>query len=563
MIANDFIAELRAALEAREHDRVRGMCRGLADDLRAGSVEVTERDAGRILAFLKANRCFRELVGVSAVMSRTWPDSPRIRRLHAQGLIEEGHRSDQPELLDQALDLLERAVSEPDVPPDELDEAWGLIGRVHKQFYVSSVRSSAGPRIESMNSALAAYAHGWERSRETWHGINLVALLARARRDGLKPESPWDDGMLAREILARIEERMDDGKADLWDYATAMEASLALDDAPTAIAMAETYVRTGLAAGRDEFEFASTLRQLKEIWELDPDGPAGAAILPMLEAVVLDRGLRSPDGSGSVALESMSVHRIRSAETFTRLERVFGSDAFVTTRWLNLLFDRLQAIGSVTTRSGRGVGTGFMVRGPVLSTELGDDWYFITNSHVVTDDEAVIEKAPPGRQPCRPREVRITFELLFEQEPREYGVAEVIWSSPPEECDVSILRLDGDFYEDGVESYPVSFQLPHPSTRPRLYIAGHPGGGSLQVSMHDNHLIDFDDLRIQYRTPTNPGSSGSPVFNDEWDLVGVHHAGSAEMPRLDGSGAHEANQGVRLTAILAALEQVLRARRRG
>ena len=562
MTAADFLAEVEHALAGRQRERVGKLCLGLANELRSEAIVYSERDARRILGFLKTNRCFRELVRLGAVLSRSHPRSARIRRLYCQGLIDEGRRSDSPELLDQALALLEETVSASGVPPDELDEAWGLIGRIHKEFYLSSTASSGGPLGRSMDAALAAYSEGWSRSRAVWHGVNVVALLVRARRDGLSPVSPYDERVLAGEILEHIADRIVDGRADLWDYATAMEASLALDETEAAISHAETYVGTGVAAGRDEFEFASTLRQLREVWQLDPDGSAGSAILPMLDAVVLDRGLRSPDGGGAVELESASLDGIRSVDTFTRLERVFGSDAFVTTRWLTLLFDRLQAIGSVTTRSGRGVGTGFMVRGPALSAELEDDWYFVTNSHVVTEDESVIAGAPANHKPCRPREVRITFELLFEQDPREYRVAEVVWSSPPEECDVSILRLEGDFPDDGVVPYPVASQLPDPSTRPRLYIAGHPGGGRLQISMHDNHLIEFDDLRMQYRTPTNPGSSGSPVFNDEWDLVGVHHAGSTAMPRLDGSGGvHEANQGVRLSAILAALEQVLRARR--
>jgi S1-C subfamily serine protease len=256
----------------------------------------------------------------------------------------------------------------------------------------------------------------------------------------------------------------------------------------------------------------------------------GSAVLPLLEAAVLDRGLRSSEGRGSVQLETVSVSRLRYPETFTRLERVFGTDSFVTIRWLELLFEWLQAIGSVATRSGRGVGTGFVVQGRSMVEEMDEDWYFVTNSHVVTDDDSVIAAAPTRQRPLRPEEACITFELLFEDEPREFGVAEVIWSSPPEELDVTLLRLDGPFYEGSVEPYPLSDHLPDPDSRPRLYIAGHPGGGGLRISMHDNHLLDFDERRIRYRTPTNPGSSGSPVFNDEWDLIGVHHAGSDSMP---------------------------------
>jgi len=39
---------------------------------------------------------------------------------------------------------------------------------------------------------------------------------------------------------------------------------------------------------------------------------------------------------------------------------------------------------------------------------------------------------------------------------------------------------------------------------------------------------------MHYRTPTDPGSSGSPVFNAKWEVVALHHAGSPATPRLHG-----------------------------
>lgn len=566
MSADAIVADLREALEEKDRSRVARTCSELAAAVRRGSGDLSPRDGQRVLAFLKSNRCFRELVSLGAALTRAHPDHDRIRRLYAQGLIDAGHVEASPELYDQALMLLEAMVADDDVRPAEREEAWGLLGRIHKQMFVDDPGAPEARRAASLQAALDAYGRGWRDSRNPWHGINLVALLARARRDGIAVESPLEMEPLARELLQEVEDRVDDGKADLWDQAVAMEASLALGDDDATIAWAERYVKAGLAAGRDEFEFASTLRQLKEVWALDPDGAVGRAILPLLETVVLDRGLRTTEGSGSVQLETLSLSRMRSPESFARLERVFGDDAFVTIRWLELLFDRLQAIGSVSTRSGRGVGTGFVVRARAIHEDLDDDWIFVTNSHVITDDDDVLASAPAEHRPLHPDEARITFELLFEGEPRTFGVAEVIWSSPPDDCDVTLLRLDAPFYEDGVEPYPLARHLPDPEARPRLYIAGHPGGGSLRVSMHDNHLLEFDDRRLQYRTPTNPGSSGSPVFNDEWELVGVHHAGSTEMPRLARPDeAHEANQGIRLSAIVAALAVVLstQARERG
>lgn len=477
-------------------------------------------------------------------MSGAFPENHRIRRLYAQGLIDSGQ-------LDQAFDVLDRVLADPEAPPKEAGEAWGLKARAHKQSYVDS---SAPPERKArwLQAAHDAYATGWSKTRDRWHAINVVALLARAERDGLSLDSEHTVEALAEEILDEIE---DSESKTLWDFVTQMEAELALGDVKAAIQSAESYVRMGLAQGEGEFEFASTLRQLQEVWGVDPDGEFGSAVIPMLEAVVLDQGLRSEEGSGSIELESRSVARMNSPDTFQRLERVFGDDAFVTTRWLHTLLDRLAGIGVVSdATTGKGIGTGFVVPGSTLSDELDEDFVFVTNSHVVTDDRELIARAPANKRPSLPEDVTITFEAHFRDASDEFKVEEVIFTSPPDELDVSVLRLDRSPYEDRIKPYPVSKDLSDPSEKPRLYIAGHPGGGGLRISMHDNHLLDFDDHKMHYRTPTNPGSSGSPVFDDKWKLVGLHHAGSAEMPKLDGSGeVIEANEGIRLGAILEGL----------
>ena len=69
----------------------------------------------------------------------------------------------------------------------------------------------------------------------------------------------------------------------------------------------------------------------------------------------------------------------------------------------------------------------------------------------------------------------------------------------------------------------------------------------------DYHLLDYDDTRLHYRSPTEGGSSGSPVFDKAWNLIGLHHAGSLEMRRLHGPGVYPANEGIRLSAIILAL----------
>jgi hypothetical protein len=64
-------------------------------------------------------------------------------------------------------------------------------------------------------------------------------------------------------------------------------------------------------------------------------------------------------------------------------------------------------------------------------------------------------------------------------------------------------------------------------------------------------LLACKDPLIHYRTPTEHGSSGSPVFEPEdWRVVALHHKGSPTMNRLDDQpGTYEANEGIEMSAI--------------
>ena len=59
----------------------------------------------------------------------------------------------------------------------------------------------------------------------------------------------------------------------------------------------------------------------------------------------------------------------------------------------------------------------------------------------------------------------------------------------------------------------------------RVSIIQHPGGKDKQIGMHNNFVKYVDENVIHYLTDTLPGSSGSPVFNSDWELVGLHNRG--------------------------------------
>jgi V8-like Glu-specific endopeptidase len=115
--------------------------------------------------------------------------------------------------------------------------------------------------------------------------------------------------------------------------------------------------------------------------------------------------------------------------------------------------------------------------------------------------------------------------------------------------DVTIVTLRN--LKKGYPALALAATLPLVDGKTRAFVVGHPRGAGLQISLHDSVLLDVcDDKRlIHYRTPTDPGSSGSPVFNSEFNVIALHHAGSHDAPRLHGAGSYEANEGIALGAI--------------
>ncbi len=104
-------------------------------------------------------------------------------------------------------------------------------------------------------------------------------------------------------------------------------------------------------------------------------------------------------------------------------------------------------------------------------------------------------------------------------------------------CDPSPLPLD-------IEAIPL---LSNPMTitrKERVNIIQHPKGRSKELSLHDNKVTYIYNKVIRYTADTEPGSSGSPVFNDDWELVALHHAGWSEVE------GEATNEGIRISAIV-------------
>lgn len=69
----------------------------------------------------------------------------------------------------------------------------------------------------------------------------------------------------------------------------------------------------------------------------------------------------------------------------------------------------------------------------------------------------------------------------------------------------------------------------------KLSIIQHPGGGVKKYAMDENVITGIDESSgtLFYSTDTQQGSSGSPCFNQFWEVAGLHYT---SVPRTDSKG---------------------------
>ncbi|WP_420749363.1 trypsin-like serine peptidase [Rhodococcus sp. O3] len=474
-----------------------------------------------MLAGLRRYRRFDDVIAVADAALGRGLDLPAVRRQYAQALVDRGMPA-------AALHLYSELADDPQTPASERVEARGGIGRCHKQLFLTT--GDPARRAHHLRSSLDAYLTARDEApARPWHAINAAALLARAHRDGLAVPGITDPAVLSRALAAQVLGAIETAaEPDAWAAATACEAEVALGDP----AGADSWLDAFLAdPGVDAFKIAALLRQLVEVWELTTAAQPGDTMLPLLRSALLHR-----DGGG-VLVRDREVGTARLAH----LEKVFGHDRYQSLTWYRHGLSRCRAVAQVCTPSEDGVGTGFVVVGRDLHPDLPER-VLVTNGHVVPEGVAAADAVVVfhARDACTDR----------------FRPVRCWWYAPSDGAglDTSVLELDG--WPGDVEPLPVAARLPALEPRPpRAYLIGHPRGlQQPQFSLQDNIVLDYDDTRVHYRSPTEGGSSGSPVFDDQWRLIGLHHAGGVDIPRLNHKGGtYSANEAITVGALRAAL----------
>jgi hypothetical protein len=503
MEPKQYLTELQSALEQYRFRDVRA----LTDQIDPASFDLPQ--IKKVLGLIRRKRRFADLEHAASLFTMAGREDPVIRRQWCQSLLDQGR-------VPQALASLNFMSQKYSDDPVEGPEIRGLVGRAYKQLFIRDGDA------RSLRAAITAYRVDWERRQGNyrWHGINLVALLSRAKRDGIATGNTVDAAAIAQQIHDDIEAQ---GASGVWDYATSMEAAIAQQDEDAILALAKKYIQHPDA---DAFELGSTLQQLMDVWRLE--GTAiGNKLLPVLEYAALQRE--------DASVRPMQLGKVPDGEGF---EAVYGTEAMVKLQWIDTLYRCCTAIGRIgNAATGDPAGTGFLMSGADLCSAWGNGPLFLTNSHVISLD-------PVDDAPLRPLQAEVEFTRL-DGRPR-VRLGELVYSSPRIEMDISILRVIAPPDSSKLEFCSFLPKISNTSMQ-RVYVIGHPRGQELAVSLYDNSLAEYSQQYVRYRSPTEEGNSGSPVLDRQLSCFAVHHRA------LIGK---QLNEGITLEAIRHAIAQV-------
>lgn len=463
-------------------------------------MELSEQDIKDILDALRKKRLFFQMQRVCEVFFKHDYVYPVVLRQMAQARIDQGNPHSAPFYLGQ-IDLAGLQESK------EWMESKGLLGRTYKQCYVDLGKKNH--RAEGyLLLALEHYRSVYLKYKsEYWHGINFVACTARGYRDKLNNRAfKLDWKKPAQEILDLIDPDSERIKNDPWKLATCLEAYVALDNPTKAKEWVGHYVSCPHEKA-DVFEFSSTFRQLKEVWQLDKN-PKYAEVLHVLRQAILAKPggrvtFRKEDlesNNGTILIASMQ----KAAQGLLRVERPDGSP----------------------------VGSGFLVSGKSIS-EMWEKYpaVFVTANHVLDGSSRALRQEDAY--------------LNFFSGAVKGRIHKKLWSS--HDLDVAIFSLNHppnptDYSVCSVQDQVLELQ---PNQSP-IYVLGYPLGNELQINCTQNHLVGYTSSYIRYKTQTWPGSSGSPVLDENWKVIGVH---------TEASLGEDTNQGVNIEAVIKAVNQ--------
>ena len=215
-----------------------------------------------------------------------------------------------------------------------------------------------------------------------------------------------------------------------------------------------------------------------------------------------------------------------------RLEKILGYNNLLEIAWLERGLTVAKSVCRILSKNSVPVGTGFLVGQNML----------MTNHHVIATvkdaDKMMAEfNYQTDMHGVLLQSARYTFDpaVFMTNEQLDYtliGLAVPAAATPPLST-WGVLKLN-----------PSADPLPDE----HVVIVQHPGGAPKQIALTANQVVQTWEHRLFYTTDTMPGSSGSPVFNQNWEVIALHHAGGDQQTNAQGDSRY-VNEGILISWI--------------
>jgi V8-like Glu-specific endopeptidase len=214
-----------------------------------------------------------------------------------------------------------------------------------------------------------------------------------------------------------------------------------------------------------------------------------------------------------------------------RLEKILGINNLKQIAWLEQGISASRCVCRILTPTG--LGTGFLIGANLL----------ITNHHVIPSSDVAAESwAELNYQLDFAGGSTLSHRYSFDRDPRRFHTNPLL--------DYTIVGIAADPSE--LDAWGFLRLNPHADPVPGEHVAiiQHPNGGPKQIALTANQVFHLKGHLLHYTTDTMPGSSGSPIFNDLWQVIAIHHAYGGLQANSKGDKRF-VNEGVLMSAIKA------------